>query len=183
MLVTLCSQSHVAIQCGDLKHQFNKNQTTSKKCQKLRENFFIAKNIIFADYKFLKIFFKNRFALVCGKFKYVHFERYRKLPSFRRFTFYTKMSHCRRHSQYQLYTKYWHDTSRKTVQFLFVPLARPNYGRLLKRGWFTPPPAPLEKYLQYMCVHALVVCKKCKVKVDISFGGASWQKQKLATPM
>ena len=93
VLVTLCSQSRVAIQCGDLEHQVNKNQTTSKECQKLRENFFIAKNNIFADYKFLKIFFKNRFALVCGKFKYAYFETYHKSLEFRRFTFYTKMSY------------------------------------------------------------------------------------------
>ena len=93
MLATLCSQSRVAIQCGNLKYQFSKNQTTNKEGQKLRENFFIAKNNIFADYKFLKIFFKNRFALVCGKFKYAYFETYHKSLEFRRFTFYTKMSY------------------------------------------------------------------------------------------
>ena len=93
VLATLCSQSRVEIQWGDLKHQFTKNQTTSKECQKLRENFFIAKNNIFADYKFLKIFFKNRFALVCGKFIYVYFETNRQLSSVRRFTFYSKITY------------------------------------------------------------------------------------------
>ena len=84
VLATLSSQSRVAIQCGDLKHQFNKNQTTNKEGQKLTKfYYFQAENNIFAD-------FKNRFALVCGKFKYAYFETYHKSLEFRRLTFYTK---------------------------------------------------------------------------------------------
>ena len=93
MLATLCSQSRVAIQCGDLKHQFDKNQTTNEEGQKLRKKIFIAKNNIFLNYNFSKTFFKNRFALVCGKFIYVYFETNRKVPSFRRFTLYSKISY------------------------------------------------------------------------------------------
>ena len=56
VLATLCSQSHIAIQCGNLKHQFNKNQTTNKEGQKLK-NFIFRPKTTFCQLKVFKDLF------------------------------------------------------------------------------------------------------------------------------